>query len=108
LSSVSADKLSITRNKALFNAARPDIAKVYRTRGSFGKPAALGGAVIGAGSGATIGAIAGNSCNGEGWCFFPKRDTAIALAIVGAGLGALAGLIVGGLRHKKTMVYDGR
>jgi hypothetical protein len=107
LNSVTDENIFITRNKALAEITRPEIGKLYRTQGSIGNSAALGG-LIGAGSGATLGYIAGDSCNGSQFCLFSKGEMAAGGALVGAGLGVVIGLVIGAVRRKKTVVYEAR
>ena len=107
LDSVSAENVSITRHRALANIARPEIATLYRTQGSIGNSAALGG-LIGAGSGATLGFIAGDSCKGTQFCLFSKGQMAAGGALFGAGIGVAIGAVIGAVRRKKTVVYEAR
>jgi hypothetical protein len=107
LNTATMENIFITRNKALAEIARPEIATLYRTQGSIGNSAGLGG-LIGAGSAAALGYIAGNSCKGGQFCPFSKGKFAAGGALLGAGLGTAIGLLIGVVRHKKTVVYQAR
>jgi hypothetical protein len=107
LANVSAENVSIIRNNAPATIARPDIATLYRTKGSIGNSAALGG-LIGAGSGATLGFIAGDSCKDARVCLFSKGKMAAGGALVGVGIGVVIGLVIGAVRRQKSVVYEAR
>jgi len=81
-----------------------DVRKVYLRGSRSRKGGALAGLVIGAGSGAAVGAIGTQPCDA---CIisFSRGEGAAIGATLGAAVGTIVGVLVGG-PHKKVLLYD--
>jgi hypothetical protein len=74
--------------------ARSRVQRLEVSTGSNRGVSAMTGGLIGLGVGGLIGYAGGENCSGEGFCFFPRDELAVAGAFLGAALGSAIGLIV--------------
>ncbi len=101
LTSVADTGLSITRKNKEQTFGKAEIYQVYHLRR---KAAKAKFALIGAGVGAVIGALAGKAKNSP-----PRDDGEIYLMLgtpIGAGVGALVGMVFGQGRRKRVLIYQ--
>jgi hypothetical protein len=107
IDSQSGDTLKLRKDNALLNFERNNVSKVYRSRGSIGRSVVFG-TVIGAGSGAVLGAVGASSGNDDDLVKFPTGKSAAVGAVAGAAIGAGVGLLIGAIRKKNVVVYETR
>jgi hypothetical protein len=92
-------ELSVKGNPSTLGSA--DVLRVYRLKGRPVVKATLLGAVIGAGSGAAMGAIAGQN---DTW--FGPGLRAAAGGAVGLAIGTVTGFAIGASSRNKELVYE--
>jgi hypothetical protein len=102
------DSTMSVRNEASSGYVTVPLSRVQRLEVSTGSrrgASAVTGGLIGLGVGGILGYAGGEDCDGEGWCFFPREETAVVGALLGAAMGSVVGLIVGrGERWRDTEV----
>ena len=101
LTSVTDTALSITRKNREQTFSRGDISQIYHLRRKAEKAKY---ALIGAGVGAAVGAVAGKAKNSP-----PIDDGGIYVVLgtsIGAGIGALGGMLFGQGRRKRVLIYQ--
>lgn len=101
LISVTDTALSITRKNKEQTFGRADISQIHHLRRKAEKTKY---ALVGAGAGAVVGAVAGKAKNSP-----PIDDGEIYVVLgtaIGAGIGAVAGLLFGQGRRKRVLIYQ--